>query len=125
MKTKTHSQSIPAPLTKRAMAINIMRANTDQGMEVVVDLIARANQDTPSAARAYYRYLVDQNMAPGKVVEHVRAPRSPSKGDSKPAGKPVKAAEPITDPTKRIYRSRRERNPELHALIHGKKLANA
>lgn len=104
---KTNTK-IPAPLTKRAMAINIMKANADLPMEEVVDLIARANQDTPNQARAYYRWLVDNDMAPGKIVQHVRAPRNAA------------PAAPVSNPDKKIYRSRRTRNPRLTAIIDKK-----
>lgn len=107
-RTAVQNTKIPAPLTKRAMAINIMKANADLPMEEVVDLIARANQDTHNAARAYYRWLVDNDMAPGKVVAHVRA------------SKAAAAAAPVSNPGKKIYRSRRTRNPRLAAIIDKK-----
>lgn len=106
-RTTEQKTKIPAPLTKRAMAINIMKANADLPMEEVVDLIARANQDTHNAARAYYRWLVDNDMAPGTVVKHERA--------SKAA-----APAPVSNPGKKIYRSRRTRNPRLAAIIDKK-----
>ena len=104
-RTAVQNTKIPAPLTKRAMAINIMKANADLPMEEVVDLIARANQDTHNQARAYYRWLVDNDMAPGKVVAHVRASKTPA---------------PVSNPGKKIYRSRRSRNPRLAAIIDKK-----
>ena len=53
--------------SKRQVAIEIMTANADKPMIEVLQLIAEANSITVTAARSYYKYLVANNMAPGKV----------------------------------------------------------
>lgn len=53
--------------SKRQNAIEIMQANSDQPMSVVLPMIAAKNGLTLAHARGYYKYLVEQGMAPGVV----------------------------------------------------------
>jgi len=87
--------TIPAPLTKRALAIDIMKANSEKPMEAVVDLIARANQITLNAARSYYKWIGKNGLAPANAEGIAEA----------------------TDPNRKIYRPRAERNPQLASMI--------
>lgn len=94
-----NGNTIPAPLTKRALAIDVMKANQDKQMDVVVDLIARANQITHNAARSYYKWIVNNGLAPGVIVERAEEETE------------------VADPQKKIYRPRSVRNPQLAAAI--------
>ena len=100
-RTGSAGNTIPAPLTKRALAIDVMKANSDKPMEVVVDLIARANQITLNAARSYYKWIGKNGLAPANA----------SGADEAEA----------TDPNRRIYRPRAERNPKLAAMIDNRR----
>jgi hypothetical protein len=57
--------------SKRQNAIEIMSANSDKPMSAVLPLIAAANGITDAAARSYYKWIVENGMAPG-VVDSTR-----------------------------------------------------
>lgn len=53
--------------SKRAQAISIMNANKDKSMSDVVALIAKTIDVTEANARSYYRWIVANGLADGKV----------------------------------------------------------
>lgn len=79
----------PVKVSKRATAIAIMAENHDKPMAEVCDLIAAANGLTSAAARSYYKWIVENKMAPGTVVKLERTPgekgERPVKAESKRA----------------------------------------
>lgn len=108
------STAIPRPLSKRATAIMIMQAQEGKPMADVVELIARANQITPNAARAYYRWIVINKMAPGKIEEHVRAARGPNKP------KEVEPVQEVAAEPQRQARTRAENRAKLEQIAAAK-----
>lgn len=75
--------------SKRAIAIEIMNANVKLPMAEVIQLIAKANDLTPGAARSYYTGLVKMGLAQGKIEDSVRAPKAK-------AEKPAKAPKTVS-----------------------------
>lgn len=57
--------------TKRSKAIDIMKANADLAMDEVLPLIAEAINGSINEARAYYKWLCENNYAPGKVSANI------------------------------------------------------
>lgn len=58
--------------TKRQTAIEIMNKNYRKKMADVVEMISKANDLKPGAARGYYVYLTKMGMAKGKIVPGTR-----------------------------------------------------
>ena len=67
-------------MSKREDAIQIMKANADKPMSVVVKLIAEKIGVTDANAKSYYKWIVANGKAPGlveKTIKTTRAPRVP------------------------------------------------
>lgn len=81
--------------SKRAVAIALMTQYKDKDMDFVCDKIAAKNDVTGPNARSYYRWIVAQGLAPGKVpargaaAPKVKATVTPAK---KTAAAPAKGA---------------------------------
>ena len=59
-------------MSKRSQAIEVMKANADKEMSVVVKLIATEIKVSESNAKSYYRYIVANGLASGTVVKSKR-----------------------------------------------------
>jgi uncharacterized protein YaiI (UPF0178 family) len=67
-------------MSKRNQAIEIMKANATLDMAAVVLLIAKAIDVSEANARSYYRYIVQNGLADGKVVAKAKAEKAVTKG---------------------------------------------
>lgn len=80
--------------TKRQHAIEIMSANVDKPMAVVLEMLQKEIPlSNHSEARTYYKYLCENHMAPG-VVDSTRKPREP-----KVEGETTTSSKSASDPT--------------------------
>lgn len=75
-------------MSKRATAIELMKANEGKSMADVVALIAEAIGVTEANAKSYYKWIVANGKAPGEVVKTARAPKAATPKAPKAAGKP-------------------------------------
>jgi hypothetical protein len=57
-----------------------MKANATLDMPAVVTLIAKAIDVSEANARSYYRYIVQNGLADGKVVTKTKEPKAVTKG---------------------------------------------
>ena len=83
--------------TKRQTAIDIMKANEGKAYADVINLISEAIAVPAASAKSYYKWIVEHNLAPGKVEKTARAPRTPSDKPKAPKAKAtpkVKAVPP-------------------------------
>ena len=55
------------PNSKRGQAVLVMIENQDKPMLEVIPMIAKAISVSDSAARSYYKYIVEEGYGPGKV----------------------------------------------------------
>lgn len=79
-------------VTKTSITIRVMTENADKPMDEVVKLIAAANSVTEQVAKGAYRYMVKNDLAPGKLEGKVAVKKAAAKA-VKPAKAP-KAAKP-------------------------------
>lgn len=87
--------------SKRQIAIEIMNSNVKLPMAAVVQLIAKANDLSPGAARSYYTGLVKMGLAKGKIEDSVRVKADKAVKAVKPkAAKAVKAPKVSAPKTK-------------------------
>ena len=96
-------------MSKRATAIEIMKANEGKSMAEVLVLIAEAIGVTEAGAKSYYKWIVANGKAPGVVEKTARAPKQKSEKTPKQKApkliKPkidmsgIKEKKPITDKT--------------------------
>lgn len=92
-------------MSKREDAIQIMKANADKPMSVVVKLIAEKIGVTDANAKSYYKWIVANGKAPGlveKTIKTTRAPRVPKTAKPKMIkAKPVRLTDKpkVTDKT--------------------------
>ena len=55
------------PNSKRGQAVLVMIENQDKPMLEVIPMISKAISVSDSAARSYYKYIVEEGYGPGKV----------------------------------------------------------
>ena len=55
--------------TKRQTAIDIMKANEGKAYADVINLISEAIAVPAASAKSYYKWIVEHNLAPGKVED--------------------------------------------------------
>lgn len=95
--TEAKTEPKPERVTKRGQAIAIMKANEAKEMNEVCKLISEAIGVTETAARSYYRFIVENGMGPGKVVKQERVPGQPrGNGEVRPDSKRGKAIAVMT-----------------------------
>jgi len=104
------------PTSKRAKAIEVMKANADKPMAEVLPLIAAAAGVPDSNARSYYRYLSENGFAPGVVTK--AAPKAKAEKTGKAAS--AKPAEPTRTPEE-IQAAKDANKAKFKALAEAKK----
>lgn len=86
--------------SKRAQAVEIMNANKDKSMSDVVTMIAKAIDVSEPNARSYYRWIVANGLAEGKVETKAKTKaEKPAKVAKEPKAKVEK---PAKDKTKKF-----------------------
>ena len=64
--------------SKRARAIQLMKAHSSKSMDDVVGLLVKELGVEQRVARTYYVWIVKNKLAPGKVVASKRGPKNTS-----------------------------------------------
>lgn len=115
-------------MSKRATAIEIMKANEGKSMADVVALIAKQIDVTEANAKSYYKWIVANGKAPGVVEKTARAAKSAGPKAPKAAkpkiikAKPVKLTDKpkITDKTVEEIADIRAKNLARLKAVHKK-----